>query len=234
MTDFSAYKSFLFIGKKKFILSIFQSDNKKRIYEEEIFIKDDSNKVEFEKLDFFLENNIYKVEKIIGNFIKDIIIIYESDDLFQVDVSIKNNNSGDLLNYSSLSRPLIEVREVCLKTLENYKIIHMIIENYKINDKSYPFLPKNLRCENFFLDIKFICISENMIKNLESRMKKFQISIDKIISANYLKSFFNEKEKDLGIWAMNIDNGHNKNEVQFHKKMFEKQGFFEKFFNFFS
>ena len=73
-----------------------------------------------------------------------------------------------------------------------------------------------------------------MIKNLESRMKKFQISIDKIISANYLKSFFNEKEKDLSIWAMNIDNGHNKNEVQFHKKMFEKQGFFEKFFNFFS
>ena len=234
MTDFSSYKSFLFISKKKFVLSIFQLENKEKIYEEETLVENNSNEIEFEKLDFFLENNIYKVEKIIGNFIKDIVIIYGLDDLFQVDVSIKNNNSDDLLSNSSLSRPLLEAREVCLKTLENYRIIHMLIENYKVNNETYSYLPKNLRCEYFFLDIKFISIPENMIKNLESRMKKFQISINKILSANYLMSFFNESEKDLGIWAMNIDNGYNKNEVQFYKKILEKQGFFERFFNFFS
>tara|TARA_B100001121_G_C18652479_1_gene604786 strand:- start:1291 stop:1512 length:222 start_codon:yes stop_codon:yes gene_type:complete len=73
-----------------------------------------------------------------------------------------------------------------------------------------------------------------MIKVLEDRMKKFQISIDKILSSNYLKSFFNDSEKDLFFWALRIDNGYNENEVKFNKKTQKNKGFFEKFFNFFS
>mgnify|MGYP001360059880 CR=1 FL=1 len=230
----SVYISFLFISSKKFILSVLQSDNTKKIYEEEISNNNNSNKIEFDKLDIFLEKNIYKVERIIGSFIKDIIIIYESEDIFPIDVSMKNNNNGDFLNNSSLSRPLLEAREACLKSHKENKIIHMLIENFRVNNKNYSFLPENFKCEYYFLDIKFICISKEITKNLEICMKKFQISVYKILSGSYLETFFNESEKDPIIWAMYINNGYNKNEVSFHEKTIKKQGFFEKFFNFFN
>ena len=234
MTENTIYKNYLYISKKKFVLSILQPENFKKIYEEEIFFENNLSIIEFDKLDYFLEKKIYKVEKKIGSFIKDISIIYESQDIFSIDVSIKNNNNGNFLNNASLSRPLLDAREAFLQSLGDNRIIHMFIKNYKVDKKDYSCLPKNLKCEYFSLDIRFICIPYYMIKVLEDRMKKFQISIDKILSSNYLKSFFNDSEKDLFFWALRIDNGYNENEVKFNKKTQKNKGFFEKFFNFFS
>ena len=234
MSEKTIYKSYLHVSKKKFVLSIIQPDSLEKIYEKEVFLGNNLNSIKFEELDYFLENNIYKVEKIIGSFIKDISIIYESPDIFLTDLSIRNNNNGDFLNDSSLSRPLLDAREAFLKSLGENRIVHMFIKNYKVNKKDYSFLPKNLKCEYFSLDIRFICIPNYIIKNLEVRMKKFQISIDKILSSDYLQSFFNDSEKDLIIWALQIDKGYNENEVKFNKKMSKNMGFFEKFFNFFS
>ena len=132
MTENTIYKSYLFVSKKKFVLSILRTDSFKKIYEEEIFLGNNLESIEFDKLDYFLENNIYKIEKIIGSFIKDISIIYESPDIFSIDMSIKNNNNGNFLTKSSLSRPLIDAREAFLKSLGDSRIIHMFVKNYKV------------------------------------------------------------------------------------------------------
>ncbi len=234
MTENTTYKSYLYVSKKKFLLSILQTDNLEKIFEEEIFCENNHDGIEFKKLDCFLEKNIYKIEKALGSFIKDINIIYDSPDSFSIDLSIKNNNNGDFLTNASLFRPLLDAREACLKSLGENRIIHMFIKNYKIDKKDYSSLPKNLKCEYFSLDLRFICIPYDIIKDLEIGLKKFQISIDKILSSNYLKSFFTDNEKDLIIWASHIAKGYNENEVKFSKKLVKNRGFFEKFFNFFS
>ncbi len=233
MSEDKIFKSYLHISKKRFTLCVFQSENSKKICEEIFVCKDNSNQILLKQLSNFLSNNIYNIEKKIGSFIKEMSVIYESEDFFQINLSIKNNNYGNQINRSSLYRSLQIAKEECLKTIEKNNIVHMLIDKYIIDNNEYPFLPKDLKCEYFSLDLTFICISEEIIKKVEILMKEFHISVDQIISANYLESFFTESDKDLDVWAFKISNGFNENEVRFNEKKRENQGFFERFFNFF-
>ena len=58
--------TFLFLGPKKIILSVNQMDDFKSIFREEISIENFSNELNFEILDDFLNNNIFKAEKILS------------------------------------------------------------------------------------------------------------------------------------------------------------------------
>ena len=54
------------------------------------------------------------------------------------------------------------------------------IENYYIDEKNYSDLPINMKCENFSLDIKLICISEDLIKDLERILKIIRFQSKKL------------------------------------------------------
>lgn len=110
----------------------------------------------------------------------------------------------------------------------------MIIEKFVIDNNEFLSLPKNLKCDNFSLDVKFITLSKKLVIILENILKKYQISIDRIISASYVKEFFAQDEHNLFESTKKLIDGCNKNEVQFSLKIRENNGFFEKFFNFFS
>ena len=109
----------------------------------------------------------------------------------------------------------------------------MFIENYKIYNSYYSNLPKDLICKSFSLDISFLCLPNDLIQNLENILKNFQISVTKIISAKYVNTFF-DGDQDIFYITKKILDGYNENEVIFVEKTNKRQGFFEKFFNFFS
>ena len=113
-------------------------------------------------------------------------------------------------------------------------MIHLIIENYVIDEKHFSNLPINFKCRNFSLDLKFICISQDVIKSLEKVLKKYQISIDQVTCKNYISSFFDNNYDDISLLAKKILDGHNLNEIMISNKSNKNQGFFEKFFNFFN
>jgi cell division protein FtsA len=110
----------------------------------------------------------------------------------------------------------------------------MIIENYQIDEKNYQNLPDNLNCDYLSIDVNFLCLSKNFINNLEDTLKKYQISINQIISARYANNLIQDVDLDLIKKAKLIKNGFNNNEVLLIKKMQKNKGFFEKFFDFFS
>ena len=110
----------------------------------------------------------------------------------------------------------------------------MIIDSYKIDNKSYSFLPNDIRCKNFSLDIKFVCISTSLIKDLKKIFRKYQISLNHIVSANYIEKLFLNEEIDIFLMSKKILKGHNPNEVLLVEKIKKNQGFFEKFFNYFN
>jgi hypothetical protein len=72
------------------------------------------------------------------------------------------------------------------------------------------------------------------LKNLEDIIKKYQISINRLISMEYLKTYFFDEKINLDEMAKKIINGHNPNEVVLTTKKTENKSFFEKFFHFFS
>ena len=232
MVSGSVYETYLYLGTKKFVICVIRVEDSKITYEKEMLLENNSNRLKPEELQKFLDNNILKVEKFLKQFVKDVIVIFDSNDFFPVLLSVKKNNNGNILTSQNLSYSLNEARDQCKKTIEQKKIIHMIIENYQIDNKEYFFLPENLKCNNFSLDIKFICLSNSLIKILEKSLERYHISIDQIISANYVENFFNEKS-DIFKNTRKITQGCNKNEVNFFNKINKNKGFFEKFFNFF-
>ena len=57
------YETFLFVGLKKFIISVNHKDNFKTIHKIEKSFSNELNEFQFEKLINFLDENIFYIEK---------------------------------------------------------------------------------------------------------------------------------------------------------------------------
>jgi len=229
------YKTFIYIESNKLIISVIDDlDNK--VYEENLIIKinQDFDNFIFNQLDYFLNKNIFKIEKKINNFIEKIFIILDYNDFFNFEISVKKNNYENSINLKDLTRLLHDAKNYCKKTIDKKKILHMIINNYNVDNKNYNYLPEGISCNNFSLDIGFICISQETLVNLEKIFKKYQISLGKVVSAVYIKKFLTNDEEDIFSMTKKIIDGHNPNEVKLIEKTTKNQGFFEKFFNLFT
>ena len=233
MDEFSNYETYLYISPNKFIITV-NTSLRKTVYYEELAVNDQSDNKNFEKLDQFLNHNIFKIEKKLKSFVEKIDIILDLDIFFPVEISIKNNNYEDYIDLKNLNYLLYEAKEVCKKTIEQKKIIHMIIDNYQIDNKIYSSLPDNIKCSSYSLDLKLICISNSLIREIEIILKKYHISLNQLLSGSYIKNFFLNDERDIFLMAKKMIDGHNPNEVILKDKSEKNQGFFEKFFNFFS
>ena len=233
MSDFFNYETYILISSDKFIISVYSNENKK-VYEEKLIFDDISIQINFEKLDYFLNENIFRIEKKINTFVKKILIIFDLDIFFPLEIAVKKNNYENNFTLDNLNHTLNDIRDCCKKTIYGKKIVHMIINNYYIDDKNFSFFPEGIKSNNFSLDLKLICISLNLIKDLEKIFKKYQISISQIVSAKYIENFMPHDEKDIFLMAKKIINGHNPNEVLLVNKTPKNKGFFEKIFHFFS
>mgnify|MGYP001379614835 CR=1 FL=1 len=227
------FETYLFISEKKFIIYV-NSETNDQLYKKELIHNQDSSKLNLDKLDHFLNENIFKIEKILNGFVKKIIMIVDTKDFFSVDISIKKNNYGNILSLKTLNYLLYDLKDYCKKSTHGSKIIHMIIQNYLINGKTHNFFPENIKCSSFSLDVKFICLPNNLIKNIEMILKKYQISLKQSVNANYISKFLNNDDKNVFLMSKKLIEGYNRNEVLLVDKINKKQGFFEKFFNFFS
>lgn len=228
------FEIFLLLNNEKFHIYVLNENENKTFYENEKFIENASHDYQIHKLKEFLNNNILKIEKKINKFITNINIILDDKKFFPIQISIKNNNNKNILTKNSLIYPLNEARELCSKTIGKKRVIHMMINNYKINGNDFSSIPDNLICDFYYLDVKFLCLPDKYLSNLESILKYHQISIDKILNFDYVDNFFKDKNLNFFQKAKRIADGCNDNEIKFIDKMRENKGFFEKIFNFFS
>ena len=227
------YETYLLVGEEKLIISV-RSNLNQKIYYEELHINKNLNYENFEEIDHFLNQNIFKIEKKFENFVEKIIIILDLDIFFPIEISVKKNNHNDYINSNTLNHLLNEAKEYCKKTINQKKIVHMLINNYQVDNKNYSLLPKNIMCQNYSLDLKLICLEENLFRDLELILKKYHISIKKVLSGEYINEFCLTDDVDIFAKAKKITDGFNQNEVVLVNKTEQNKGFFEKFFNFFS
>ena len=228
-------KTFFLISNKKLAITVYDISKKKNIFTKALLIKNFSSSAELYLIENFLDNYIYEIEKIINSFINNIYLIIENEDFFSVKVSLKKNNYGNSINYEKINYLVYEAKNQCKKTINDRKIVHIIINNYLIDGRNFFHLPNDIKCDFFSIDLNIICLSNELIKNLENIFKKYQISINKILNYNYLNNFKELNDKnDIFKIAEEISNGCNKNEVLITDKSSKNMGFFEKFFFFFN
>ena len=224
---------FLFLSFDKFIIVALNS-NDEFVYKEEILTNNKSNQIDSKFLDNFLSENIFKIEKELNEFVKNIYLIIDNQNIFSVYLSIKNKFDNIIINSNSINKLLRDAKSCCKKTLDNFDILHMVIDQFYIDGTYYKILPEKKNCKNFSIEISYICLPKKISKTIEDVLAKYQISLNKILSFNYLNNFLDDKNNNLYTTAQKILDGFNENEVYITNKNPKKLGFFEKFFNFFN
>ena len=231
MIENSDFETFLYISKSKYQLYVYDKNNLKSLYNEEV---ESSDEIELNILSQFLDDNIYKIEKMIKNFIRNIILIVDDDKVLEIGISLKKKNYEKNTNQKQLENSLVEVKDIFKENYQDLLIMHMIIV-----EKKNKFLLNNVNNSNdyLFLEVNFISIPNNFTFNFDKLLENYQIKIKRYMSCSNIKSFFDTVSKEsieLFVTANKLNDGLNKNEVQLVSKSRENKGFFEKFFQLFS
>ena len=224
------FETFLYISNNKYQIFVYDKIDHKNLYNKEIKI---GNKIELNNLSKFLDENIYKIEKKINTFIKNIILIIEDDKILDVAISVKKKKNEKQILQKYLENSLVEVKNIFRENYQNQIIMHMIVVNDDENEKNF-LLNNNYNDDYLFLEVNFISISNNFTFSFDKLLESHQIKISRYMSCKYIKSYISEDLMELSMMANKLNDGFNKNEVQLISKNVEKIGFFEKFFQLFS
>ena len=233
MKKHNDFKNYLNITPNKFEIFSFDVNNSKILYKEELTIQNNENISYLTSLKKFLDNNIFKIEKLTGKFVENIFIIFENSNTLYIDIGIKKKNYSNYLVKEYLKNSLIEAKDLFRENYQEYEIVHMIVKKYLINEKKYLSFQENLVCDQLALEIQFISISNKFINDLNNILEDYQIKITKYLDGKYVKKIFNNKMDPCEMFHRTIM-GYNKNEVIFIPKNIKKSGFFESFFQLFS
>ena len=239
--------SFQPMSKKNFDIYIDLSSNKlsigafQKLADHSTFFKEyncltnlNKNQLNFTNTEKIIEKNIFEIEKETGEFLNDIYLMVETPESISINLSLIKNNEGKKIEKKNVQYLVQDAKQQILRSYHSKKIVHIIISNYVIDNVVYNYLPLDINCNKFSIDIKFICFPKNLIKKLEELFNNLQIFINKIICTNYAKSFAkNESCINVCESGLKLIKGINKQEVAIVPRKLEKKGFFERLFHFF-
>ena len=224
------FETFLYISNTKYQIFVYDKINYKNLYNKEIKI---GHEIELNNLSKFLDENIYKIEKKINTFIRNIILIIENDKILDLAISVKKKKYEKQIPQKYLENILVEVKNIFRENYQNQIIMHMIVVHEDENEKNF-LLNNNNNDDYLFLEVNFISIANNFTFYFDKLLESHQIKISRYMSCKYIKSYISEDSMELSMMANKLNNGFNKNEVQLISKNVENIGFFEKFFQLFS
>jgi hypothetical protein len=176
MIENSDFETFLYISKSKYQISVYDKNNLKNLYSEEIEYSDET---ELNTLSKFLDDNIYKIEKKIKNFIRNIILIIEDDKILEICISLKKKNYEKNENQKQLENSLVEVKDIFKENYQDLLIMHMVIV-----EKENNFLLDNANNSDdyLFLEVNFISIPNKFTFYFDKLLENHQINIKRYMS----------------------------------------------------
>ena len=234
MTEELDFEAYLIISQEKFGISLLDKKNLKNIYNEEIYIENHTDLIDYNLLSTFLDENIFKIEKLIGNFLKSIVVIIENKQILNFSVGMMKQNYGEKINKHYLESSLAELKDLFKENYQNNKIIHFVVSRYLVDGVDHTSFDEEIDGDHMCVEVNFIAAPNIFIKEISNALEKYQIKVDRLFEKKYIENFFEGEILDLSIIASKIQSGYNLNEVVLVKKNTKKRGFFEKFFQLFS
>ena len=228
------FETYLFISINKFEIYLFDKKKLKNLYKEKFNFENNSENLDLIALTKFLDENIFKIEKLIGKFIKNIFLIIEIKELLNINLGVKKKNYDQQISKKNFENSLIEAKDLFNESFKDKKIMHMLIREYIVGDQSYLSYIDNLNGDSYCLEIQFKSISNEIIFQLDKILEKYQIKISRYLDGEYIKTYFKNEKLELSQMANSIHNGANENEIKLIPKNVGKIGIFEKFFQLFS
>ena len=233
MTEETDFETYLYLSNNEFKIFLFDKKNLKNLFQDSIIIKNNFDFLDFTELNNFLNINIYKIEKLIGNFVKNIFLIIENKNNLVINLGNKKRLENRI-NRESLKNNLVKLKNLINENYEDQTIMHIFLNNQLVYDDNETLLIENEDTNYQSLEVSFITLSNDLIFNLSRILQKYQIKISNYIDGDYVKNFFKDEEIELSLASHKLINGCNDNEVVIVPKSSENKGFFERFFYLFS
>ena len=220
------YDIYLDLGSSKIRVTAFDKQEKNQIF----FLEKDCltclklNQLNLLETDHIIEETVFEIEKKTGEYLSNINLMLDTSDAFSIILSVSKKNEKKIITKQDVQYLIQDAKQQILSGYSDKSIIHIIINNYKVDDTDYESLPLNIECKKFSIDVVFICFPKEIIKNLEKLFNKRQISIDQFICSSYAKSFNYKKHFNEFNQIAFLDIGYEKTSVIFYEK--EKLKFF--------
>ena len=173
------------LGSSKIRLSVFDV-NLKNNFSNSILVD-----YEKDKSNHFHELNeiVREAEKLISYHIQDVVIMLDSSEIFIIDISLKKNLDKKNKINNIFETMVMEINQIINKYYLNYKILHIIVDQCIIDNKTYSELPKFLdNIDNLKIDFKLICFPKNLINEINERFKKNNLNVINFICSCYVKT----------------------------------------------
>ena len=187
-----------------------------------VFNKNNENEAFYDESEFFTDqlNLKLKIEQIITSFekntneyIDNINLMIDSPKMLSVGISLYKKLDGSQLKQTNIQFLVQEAKQQILKYYSNYNITHIIINNYKIDNIDYSYLPDEIKCNFISLDILFICLPADLVLSLKNIFSKSNILVNKIICSSYAKSINYKNKLNLTGYVSFIDIGFDKTSI---------------------
>tara|TARA_B100000674_G_scaffold239916_1_gene197186 strand:- start:491 stop:1195 length:705 start_codon:yes stop_codon:yes gene_type:complete len=227
-------ETYLYISSNEFQIYLFNKKNLKNLYSENFKFNNKNNLIDFNNLDKFLANNIFKIEKVAGSFIKNILLVIENDYINELNFGIKKKNYEKNINKKFLENILKDAKDLFRENYQKYKIIHILISRYLENGNYHSKFNNEFKGDYLCVEFEFKYISSELTSKISKVLGKYQIDLAGCLDSQYIKNYFSKEKLEFSEMIYKIHNGCNENEVKLIPKNSKKLGFFEKFFRFFS
>ena len=234
MTKELNFEVYLCISQKKYEIYLFDEKNLKNIYKDEIYLQNSTDLIDYNLLSIFLDRNIFKIEKLVGSFLKTIGLVIENKQILNFSIGMKKKNYGEKINKHYFQSSLIELKDLFKENYQNNKIMHFIVNRYLIDGVNYKSFDKEIDGDHICVEVNFISVPNILIREIRNVIEKYQMKIDGLFEMKYIKNNFEGDPIDLPTMAFKIQSGYNQNEIALVPKIIKKTGFFEKFFQLFS
>jgi len=210
--DFGASKIRIGIYDKNFSRLIFHSEKQHTFFfSSENFNTDESKKI--------LHELILSAEKKIGNYIKNINLMFDPPKLDSIDLSIKKNLESNKVNINEIKLLLQESRQQILKYYSDKRIMHIIVKKYITDKNEFYTIPENeIKSNYLILEAKFLCYSKKIFDLLNSYFRENHINIKNIFCSSYTKSLEYNKHFENYEKKVFLDIGYEKSCVSIFDK----------------
>ncbi len=230
------FETILSISSKEFKIYLYDCRNQIILYKNNLKIENLHQNLNLNFLSKFLEENVFKIEKLSAQFIKNISLIIESNESFKSTMSLKKKNYQEIINKKKIEKMLVEAKDLIKKNYSREKILHILIKEFLVDDKNFSFTQKEIIGDYLILEVEFILLPNNLMLQIEKIFEKFHIRVKEYLDGDYLNDLFRDNENEIETPDMvyKLRDGYNQNEVVLVPKKLKKLGFFEKFFQLFS
>ena len=232
MSSDKKIETFIYLGKNKISISVFNEKNK-LIFKKDFLIQKNYLDLDHNTYEF-IEKSILEFENKNKIFLKKTNIIIDKDYFIEINISTKNKINNRLVTKEDIEYLIFDLKKLVKDNNSNFSITKIKIKNFRVDKKCYETFEEIPSGDTFRLEVMFELINNHTQIEVKNFLSKLEIDIGRHFSTNYLEiDVLNEKLDECAAAAKSFFD-YDQNEVFLVAKNNEKRSFFEKLFHFFS